>query len=49
MRTMGVICVLALIAIAFGIYSDAALRSSEISPAAPDPVTLAIGHSLKGS
>ena len=46
---MGVICVLALIAIAFGIYSDAALTSSKIGPAAPDPVALGIGHSLKGS
>jgi hypothetical protein len=47
MRTVGVILVLALIAIAFEIYSDAALTSAEVPHAAPDPATAAIVHGLK--
>jgi hypothetical protein len=48
MRTLTVISVLALITIAFEIYSDAALKSAEISrTAAPDPATAAIAHGLK--
>jgi hypothetical protein len=48
MRTMTVIFVLALIAVAFEIYSDAALTSSEVSHTSrPDPVTTAVGHALR--
>ena len=48
MRTLAVIFVLALITIAFEIYSDAALTSAEVShTAAPDPATAAIAHGLK--
>jgi hypothetical protein len=48
MKTMTVIFVLALIAIAFEIYSDAALTSAEVShTSAPDPVTTAVGHALR--
>jgi len=48
MRTVAVIFVLALITIAFEIYSDAALTSAEVShTAAPDPATAAIAHGLK--
>jgi hypothetical protein len=46
MKTMTVIFVLALITIAFEIYSDAA--SADVSHAsAPDPVTAAVAHALK--
>jgi len=44
MRTLAVIFVLALIAIAGGIYSDAVLMSGRVPHADPDPVTLAIAH-----
>ena len=48
MRTMAVILVLALITIAFEIYSDAALTSAEVShTVAPDPVTAAVAHALR--
>ena len=48
MRTMAVIFVLALITIAFEIYSDAALTSAEVShTAAPDPATVAVAHAVK--
>ena len=48
MRTLAVIFVLALITIAFEIYSDATLTSAEVShTAAPDPATAAIAHALK--
>jgi hypothetical protein len=48
MRTIAVIFALALIAIAFEIYSDAALTSAEVShTSAPDPATVAIAHALK--
>jgi hypothetical protein len=48
MRTLVVIFVLALITIAFEIYSDAALTSAEVShTAAPDPATAAIAHGFK--
>jgi hypothetical protein len=47
MRTFVVVFVLALITIAFEIYSDAALTSAEVSHTAPDPATLAIAHGLK--
>lgn len=47
MRTFAVVFVLALIAIAFEVYSDAALTSTEIRHAAPDPVARAIVHGLK--
>jgi hypothetical protein len=47
-RTLAVIFVMALIAIAFEIYSDAALTSAEVShAAAPDPATVAVAHALK--
>jgi hypothetical protein len=48
MRTVTVIFVLALITIAFEIYSDAALTSAEVShTSVPDPATVAIAHALK--
>ena len=48
MKTLAVIFVLALITVAFEIYSDAALTSAEVFHAAPpDPATLAIAHGLK--
>ena len=48
MRTMAVILALALIAIAFEIYSDAALTSAGVPrTAAPDPVTTAVAHALR--
>ena len=48
MRTLAVIFVLALITIAFEIYSDAALTSAKVPhTAAPDPATAAIAHGLK--
>ena len=48
MRTVVVIFVLALITIAFEVYSDAALMSAEVSHIArPDPATLAFAHGLK--
>ena len=48
MRTLVVIFALALITIAFEIYSDAALTSAEVShTAAPDPATVAVAHALK--
>jgi uncharacterized membrane protein len=48
MRTFVAVFVLALIAIAFEVYSDAALTSAEVLHAAPDPVSVAIGHGSKG-
>ena len=48
MRTLAVIFVLALITIAFEIYSDVALTSAEVShTAAPDPATVAVAHAVK--
>jgi hypothetical protein len=47
MRTLVVVFVLALISIAFEVYSDAALTSVETPHGAPDPVTMAIAHGLK--
>jgi hypothetical protein len=47
MRTLVVVFVLALIAITFEVYSDAALTSTEIPHAAPDPATMAIARGLK--
>jgi hypothetical protein len=48
MRTIAVIFVLALIAIAAEIYSDIALTRDEVAhTAAPDPATEAIAHGLK--
>jgi hypothetical protein len=47
MRTLVVVFVLALISIAFEVYSDAALTSAETPHGAPDPVTMAIVHGLK--
>jgi hypothetical protein len=47
MRTVVIVFILALIAIGFEIYSDAALTSAEISHGAPDPVSAAIGRGLK--
>jgi hypothetical protein len=47
-KTLAVIFVLAVITVAFEIFSDAALTSAEIShTAAPDPATSAITHGLK--
>ena len=48
MRRLAVIFVLALIAIAFEIYSDAAFTSGMASrTAAPDPASLAVAHGLQ--
>jgi hypothetical protein len=48
MKTMAVIFVLALITIAFEVYSDAVLTSTEVSQTAvPDPATKAVVHALK--
>ena len=48
MRTVAVIFAVALITIAFEIYSDAALTSAEVShTAAPDPAMVAVAHALK--
>jgi hypothetical protein len=48
MRTLAVIFVLAVIVIAFEIYSDAAFTSSRVSrAAAPDPASLAVAHGLQ--
>jgi hypothetical protein len=48
MRTIAVIFVLALIAIAGEIYSDFALTRDEAAhTAAPDPATAAVAHGLK--
>jgi hypothetical protein len=48
MKTMTVIFVLALITIAFEIYSDAALSTTEVShTSAPAPVTTVVAHALK--
>jgi hypothetical protein len=47
MRTLVVVFVLALISIAFEVYSDAALTSGETPHSDPDPVTMAIVHGLK--
>jgi hypothetical protein len=45
---LAVIFVLALITIAFEIYSDAGLTSADLShTAAPDPTTVAVAHALK--
>jgi hypothetical protein len=49
MKTLTVIFVLALVTVAFEIYSDAVLTSEEVSHAArpDDPVSAAIVHALK--
>ena len=48
MRTLAVIFVLALVTIAFEVYSDASLMSGDISHiAAPDPATAAIAHGFR--
>ena len=48
MKTVFFVFVLALITIAFEVYSDATLTSAEVShTATPDPVTAAIAHGLK--
>jgi hypothetical protein len=47
MRTVWVIFVLALIAIAGEIYSDAVLTTGLIAPRALDPATVAVGHAAK--
>jgi hypothetical protein len=48
MRTIAVIFVMALIAIAAEIYSDIVLTREEAAhTAAPDPATTAIAHGLK--
>ena len=45
MKSLAVIFGLALISIAFDIYSDAALTSAEVShTSVPDPATAAIAH-----
>jgi hypothetical protein len=47
MRTLAVIFVLALIAIAGGICSDPVLMSGTAPHADPDPVSLAVTHAVK--
>jgi hypothetical protein len=47
MRTLAVIFVLALIAIAGGICSDPVLMSGTAPHADPDPVALAVAHAVK--
>jgi hypothetical protein len=47
MRTLVVVFVLALISIAFEVYSDAATTSAETPHGAPDPVPMAIVNGLK--
>jgi hypothetical protein len=48
MRTLAAVFVLALITIAFEVYSDALLVSEDISHiSAPDAATAAIAHGLK--
>jgi hypothetical protein len=47
MKTLIVIFMLALISIAFEVYSDIALTSAEIPHGAPDPVSVAVVHGLK--
>ena len=47
MRTIIVVVVLALVTIAFGIYSEAVLMGGGAPRAKPDPATLAIAHGLK--
>jgi hypothetical protein len=47
MKTLIVIFILALISIAFEVYSDGALTSAEIPHGAPDPVSVAVAHGLK--
>jgi hypothetical protein len=48
MRTIWVIFVLAVITVAGEIYADAVMTSSLLSPAAPDPAILAVGHATTG-
>jgi hypothetical protein len=47
MRTIFVVVMLALLTIAFGIYSEAALMGRAAPHAGPDAATLAIAHALK--
>jgi hypothetical protein len=47
MRTLAVIFVLALIAIAGGICSDPVLMRGTAPHADPDPVSLAVAHAVK--
>jgi hypothetical protein len=47
MRTIIVVVVLALVTIAFGIYSEAVVMGGGAPHAEPDPATLAIAHGLK--
>jgi hypothetical protein len=47
MKTLGVIFLLALIAIAGEIYSDAVLTRGQVSPGARDPASLAAAHGVK--
>jgi hypothetical protein len=48
MRTLAVILVLALIAVAGGIYSDAVLMSGMATRADPDPASWAVAHARFG-
>ena len=47
MKTFVVVFVLALITIAFEVYTDASLTSANVSASAPDPATVAIAHGLQ--
>jgi hypothetical protein len=47
MRTIFVVVMLALLTIAFEIYSEAALMGRAAPHAKPDPAVLAIAHGLK--
>jgi hypothetical protein len=48
MKTFVVVFALALITIAFEVYSDASLTSADVShTTAPDPATIAIAHGVQ--
>ena len=47
MKTLAVIFILALVAIAGEIYSDAVLTRGRVSPGAPDPAAMAVAHATK--
>jgi hypothetical protein len=47
MRTIFAVVMLALLTIAFEIYSEAALMGRAVPHAQPDPAALAIAHGLK--
>jgi hypothetical protein len=48
MRIIWIIFVLAVITVAGETYADAVMTSSLVSPAGPDPATVAVGHATSG-